>query len=65
MAIKVRAINPGHYGFYRNPGDEFEIKEDKHFSKNWMEKVDAEPKAKAAPVAKASEKKSTGDKDVI
>lgn len=49
MGIKVRAINPGVYGLYREPGHEFEISSEKHFSKKWMEKVDAEESEPVAP----------------
>lgn len=38
--IAVKAIEKGFYGNSRkNPGDKFFIEEEKHFSKNWMEKI--------------------------
>lgn len=62
MPIKVRATNPGFYGQYREKDHEFEIQDEKHFSKKWMEKVEKSKgkKAKAeesedAPEADTSE----------
>lgn len=38
--IAVEAIEKGFYDNSRkNPGDKFFIKEEKHFSKNWMKKI--------------------------
>lgn len=38
--IAVKAIEKGFYdNVRRNPGDKFEIKSEKHFSQNWMEKL--------------------------
>lgn len=43
--IKVRATQIGFYNNATyNPGDIFEISEEKLFSEKWMEKVNAEPK---------------------
>jgi len=55
-SIKVRATAEGLYpgdGLIRNPGDEFEITSEKHFSSKWMEKVDVKP---AKPVKADKEK---------
>lgn len=79
MAIKVRAINAGVYGLYREPGHEFEIREENHFSKKWMEKVEPEdeeesPKTKTKGKGKAktsvdpeeeSSEKDSHSEDVI
>jgi len=46
--MKVKAIAVGFYGRYRRVGDEFEISNQKLFSKKWMRKLpEAKPKAKA------------------
>lgn len=38
--IAVEALEKGFYDNSRkNPGDKFFIKEEKHFSKNWMKKI--------------------------
>lgn len=55
MAIKVRAKGPGHYGRYREAGQEFDISSEKHFSDRWMEKF-AEAKA---PAKKGSSKEKS------
>lgn len=34
--IRVVAIHPGFYGYYREPGDEFEVVLERHVSKTWM-----------------------------
>lgn len=76
MGFLVRAINPGVFGLYREPGAEFEIQEEKQFSKKWMEKIEDEDqdeeevvsvKAKKKMKAKAesSESKSDASEDVI
>lgn len=39
MAIMVRAKQDGYYGTYRVEGAEFEIEDEKAFSKIWMERV--------------------------
>ena len=41
--MKVTATEVGFYGKLRQPGDSFDIKNEKAFSKVWMKK---EPKAK-------------------
>ena len=42
MSIKVKAKKKGLYGkIIRNPGDEFEIADEKAFSKRWMVNLDA------------------------
>lgn len=47
MSIKVQATQVGHYGDkLREPGDVFEVADEKAFSKRWMERLD-EPKPKA------------------
>ena len=44
--MKVRATQKGYYKHaLRRPGVEFEITEESHFSKKWMEKVVASPEA--------------------
>jgi hypothetical protein len=45
MAIKVKATERGFLGKIREPGDVFEIADEKAFSKNWMVKVTAKDKA--------------------
>lgn len=67
MAIKVRAIQVGFHGAYREVGDEFHIKEEKEFSKRWMEKVDDKaPKAKAESAKDSKSKgKESQDGDVL
>lgn len=68
MAIKVCAKFAGYYGEYREPGDEFEIQDEKHFSKNWMTKVDAEEtKSKSSKANKPSKSEASkmSDNDVI
>lgn len=47
--MKVRATLPdGKFGFYgtqrRYGGDEFDLDDDAHFSKEWMEVVEEKPK---------------------
>ena len=44
--MKVRAIKIGFYGKRRREGDEFEIDSEKHFSEQWMEKVESEKKSR-------------------
>jgi hypothetical protein len=39
MTKTVMAVRPGVYDHYREEGDVFEIREDKHFSKAWMTEV--------------------------
>lgn len=40
MAMLVKATQDGYYGDkYRYAGDEFEIDDDKAFSKRWMEQI--------------------------
>lgn len=47
--MRVRANKIGFYnGFRRRVGDEFTLADPKHFSKKWMERVDAPASAKAA-----------------
>lgn len=66
MGIKVRATNPGLYGQYREPGHEFEIKEEKHFSKKWMEKVDKDSSKSMKKVSnKSDEPDFMSSSDVI
>lgn len=51
--MKVRAKSLGYYGHKRRyEGDEFYIKDEKHFSAKWMKKVEA-----AAPAPKKSRSK--------
>lgn len=80
MGHTVRATKKGYYGRLREPGDVFEISDDKHFSKNWMETVagqndDApqeptappsgtEPASKTPPAAKPADGKSGKQKEV-
>ena len=46
--MRVRAAKVGFYnGFRRRVGDEFTLPDPKHFSKKWMERVDAPASAKA------------------
>lgn len=40
MAIKVIAHRAGYYGHYREPGDEFEVADEKAFHDSWMERAD-------------------------
>ena len=60
--MKVRAIKVGYYDLRRRiPGGkyaEFELSDSKHFSANWMEKLDEEvkPEPKKAPVKKPGSK---------
>lgn len=69
MAIKVRAKAPGVYGRYREAGHEFEIQDEKHFSKNWMETVDGKKKSKSKKQeeeeSQDSGERSSPDEDVI
>jgi len=66
--MKVRAIKLGYHGIKRRrPGDVFDIKSEKEFSPNWMERVDGKA-AKAKPKQEEVEleqEASTGDSDVI
>lgn len=39
MTKLVRALRAGVYGHLREEGDIFEVEEDRHFSKSWMEEV--------------------------
>lgn len=39
MAKTVMAILPGTYDHYREAGDVFQITEDRHFSRRWMQEV--------------------------
>jgi hypothetical protein len=54
VTVKVRATAKGFYGYFREPGDVFEIAERDQFSARWMEAVEkSEPKpAKPAKEAK-------------
>lgn len=72
MAIKVRAINPGYYGSYREAGHEFHIKEEEHFSKKWMQKTEPEAKGnrkgkpqKEAEPESTEESEPEADSEVI
>lgn len=66
MAIKVRALAPGHYGNrYREAGDEFQITEEKHFSKRWMEKVGEEAEKPESKTKAPEPEKSGKGKSVI
>jgi len=49
--MKVKALQLGYYEHKRRrEGDVFDLVEEKHFSKNWMEKVDGEePKKSKKP----------------
>lgn len=51
MAIRVKAKTRGRYDYrIREPGEVFEIADEKAFSKIWMERVEKpEAKAGAAP----------------
>jgi hypothetical protein len=49
----VKATQPGFYGCYREAGDTFELNDEKDFSKNWMEKVEADKPAKAEKAEKS------------
>lgn len=44
MRVRVKNVRENFYGFYgtkrRYPGEVFDLDDPKHFSKNWMEKVD-------------------------
>lgn len=77
--MKVKAIKLGYYDIIRRyPGDVFEIKNEKEFSKIWMQKLDVEqvdeqeeeapvvkkPKAKRAKAEKPAAS-PTGDAEVI
>lgn len=54
--IRVKATRLGYYGIHRRrPGDVFDIKEEKEFSEEWMEKVGPKVKGPAASPAKLSE----------
>lgn len=58
--MKVRAISLGYYGERRRyPGEVFEIKTEKEFSRNWMEKVSED-----TPVKEAKPEKITLDHPV-
>ena len=62
--IKVRATKAGFIEHYREPGEEFEIKDAKAFSKEWMEKIGEEKvQPKPQPSQKPQGKKL--DEDVI
>lgn len=52
MAIQVKATARGFYGSLREPGDTFTIRDEKAFSKRWMERLSADP-------AKSSQEDST------
>lgn len=78
MAIRVKALAPGVYGHYREAGHEFEIHDEKHFSKKWMKKLDessevpagkgkakSKGNAKAEPELAPSEPVSQSDGDVL
>lgn len=62
--MKVRATMLGFYNMKRQkPGSVFHIKDEKHFSENWMEKFEekAEKKAADKPVGKPSGKPKKDD----
>jgi hypothetical protein len=77
MAIKVRAINPGCYGHYRDIGSVFYIEDKSQFSKKWMEHADAQDEpsessddsapapAKSPKQPKAKKEKPQKDSEVI
>ncbi|QIB38127.1 hypothetical protein G3A56_09105 [Rhizobium oryzihabitans] len=46
MTKLVRALRAGVYGHLREEGDIFEVAEDRHFSKAWMEEVSKNEAAK-------------------
>lgn len=52
--MKVKATQKGYYGKFRVPGDEFTLKDGKHFSKKWMVALDA-PKAEKPDEPKKDE----------
>lgn len=47
--MRVRATNPGYYGSFRGVGAVFDITHEKHFSKNWMERIVGGGEASASP----------------
>ena len=47
MSKHVRATRVGLYGHWREEGDVFEVAEDRHFSKTWMEEISAEEAARS------------------
>ena len=63
----VRATRKGYYGSLREPGERFALREEKHFSKRWMERIDGKAPAEAKPEkpVKAKPEKPTGDQEVI
>lgn len=67
MAIKVKAIRHGVYGYFREPGESFEIKGEEHFSKRWMEKVEARKGAKGKEKSEPEEpsEEVASDREVI
>lgn len=63
MAIDVKATQAGYYEGRRRKGDRFVIRDEKHFSKKWMAKVEAKAdkgKANAKP-EKVEAKAGDGD----
>lgn len=60
--MKVKAKMMGYYQDSRvREGEVFELKDEKHFSERWMEKVDADaeaPKAEAPAEEKESDESS-------
>ena len=66
--MKVRAVKPGYYGDKRRKeGESFFLKDEKHFSKKWMEAVAKEeaPKKKAPRRKKKEEVEVNLNEEVI
>lgn len=75
--MKVRATRLGYYDLRRRKiGEVFDIKSEKQFSENWMEKVESkggkseskepkETKKRGRPPKAEKSGKATGDKKVI
>ncbi len=61
--MEVIAKETGFYGCLRHPGDKFILKDEKDFSKRWMEdhKADAEPKKDAAPAKQPANPKADAE----
>lgn len=66
MAIKVKATQPGFLGYYREPGDVFEIDTEEQFSDVWMVKLDGKPAPKMEnPSEGDQEQRTTSSQEVI
>jgi hypothetical protein len=72
MAITVKAVIKGYYAHRRiKEGQHFVIKNEKEFSKEWMQKVDAKAAKKQEPEKPVvlntlvDDEGSTGDQTVI